>query len=97
MYQYTFVLKYDVIDFSIFFWFTNGLSLICVIAFQILIANDMAHELFAFTDDELVGVHLNDLVTLKAKASSTVTESYLEDTGEIVEVSGKVVCVHVCK
>ena len=59
--------------------------------FQILVANEMACELFGFSCDELIGIQLSDLITLKAKGHSTILETHLEETGEIVEVSGKVV------
>ena len=59
--------------------------------FQILIANEMAGELFGFTNNDLVGLQLNDLITLKQKGPMTIGESHLEDSGEIVEVCGKVV------
>jgi hypothetical protein len=51
----------------------------------------MASELFGFSQEELLGIELNDLVTLKSKSQETIAESHLEDTGEIIEVSGKVV------
>ena len=51
----------------------------------------MACELFGFSQEDLLGVELNDLVTLKSQSPSTVTESYLDDSGDILEVSGKVV------
>ena len=51
----------------------------------------MACELFGFNSDELIGLQLNDLVTLKKNEQSTLLESHLEATGEIVEVAGKVV------
>ncbi len=51
----------------------------------------MACELFGFSNDDLIGLQLNDLITLKAKSPTTITESHLEDSGEIVEVCGKVV------
>ena len=62
-----------------------------LLLFQILIANEMACELFGFANDDLIGLQLNDLITLKPKSPTTITESHLEDSGEIVEVCGKVV------
>ena len=60
---------------------------------QILIANEMASELFGFSQEELLGTELNDLVTLKSRSQDPMAESHLEDTGEIIEVSGKVVSI----
>ena len=51
----------------------------------------MAGELFGFTNNDLIGLQLNDLITLKQKAPVTIGETHLEDSGDIVEVSGKVV------
>ena len=51
----------------------------------------MACELFGFEQEELLGIQLSDLLTLKAKCSQTVSETHLEDTGQFVEVSGKLV------
>ena len=51
----------------------------------------MAGELFGFTNNDLIGLQLNDLITLKQKAAFTIGETHLEDSGDIVEVSGKVV------
>ena len=49
----------------------------------------MAGELFGFTNNDLIGLQLNDLITLKQKAPVTIGETHLEDSGDIVEVSGK--------
>ena len=54
-------------------------------------ANEVACELFGFGDDALVGVHLGDLLTLKADAAPPVADCHLAATGEIVEVTGRVV------
>lgn len=51
----------------------------------------MACELFGFSREELIGVQLSDLVTLKSKGPTTINETHLEDSGDIVQVSGKVV------
>ena len=51
----------------------------------------MACELFGFAQDELIGVQLNELVSLRPKTAETLAENHLQETGEIVEVSGKVV------
>lgn len=60
---------------------------------EILVANEMACELFAFSREELLGLQLSDLVTLKSKGSTTVTETHIGDGGELIEVSGKVVSI----
>ena len=51
----------------------------------------MACELFEFSQEELLGVQLSDLLTAKSKAPSPMSESHLGADGEIIEVSGKVV------
>ena len=51
----------------------------------------MACELFGFSQSELIGVNLSDLLTLKPKQPEAIMESHLEDTGEIVEIHGQVV------
>ena len=61
--------------------------------FQILTANEMACELFGFKDDELIGTQLHSLVSVKSKTPLTVGENYLEGTGEVLEVAGKVVSI----
>ena len=52
----------------------------------------MACELFAFSREELLGLELTYLVTLKSKGSTTVSETHLDSSGDLIEVSGKVVC-----
>ena len=51
----------------------------------------MACELFGYDDIEIIGKLLKDLVKLKPKDQTTITESHLEPTGEMVETAGKVV------
>ncbi|XP_052234562.1 uncharacterized protein LOC127847053 isoform X3 [Dreissena polymorpha] len=58
---------------------------------EILIANEMACELFAYEESELIGMKLKDLVRLKPRDQSTIMESHLEPTGDVVNICGKVV------
>ncbi|KAK3088561.1 hypothetical protein FSP39_020640 [Pinctada imbricata] len=59
---------------------------------EILVANEMACELFGFESDELIGKELKQLIRLKPKDQSTILESHLEEnTGEVINVSGRVV------
>ena len=51
----------------------------------------MACELFEFSQEELLGIQLSDLLTSKSKAPNPMSESHLGTDGEIIEVSGKVV------
>ena len=59
--------------------------------FQILVANEMACELFGYDETEMIGLLLKDLVKLKPKDQATILESHLELTGEVVDIAGKVV------
>lgn len=58
---------------------------------EILVANEMACELFGYDEAEMVGLLLKDLVKLKPKDQATILESHLELTGEVVDIAGKVV------
>ncbi|KAL4217724.1 hypothetical protein ACF0H5_022464 [Mactra antiquata] len=58
---------------------------------EILIANEMACELFGYEETELIGMMLKNLVKLKPREQGTIMESHLESTGEMVNLSGKVV------
>ncbi|XP_041361315.1 PAS domain-containing serine/threonine-protein kinase-like [Gigantopelta aegis] len=58
---------------------------------EILIANDMACELFGYDQSDLVGMKLKDLIHLKPRDQKTLAESHLEPTGEVVSLSGIVV------
>ena len=58
---------------------------------QILMANDMACELFAFDESELIGCQLTELMSTKSRGLQTTSELHLSDNGEIIQVSGKVV------
>ncbi|XP_013389166.1 PAS domain-containing serine/threonine-protein kinase isoform X1 [Lingula anatina] len=57
---------------------------------EILMANEMACELFAYNEDELIGARLTDLVRLKKKEQEALMETELEDDGKVVSVAGKV-------
>ncbi|XP_014680785.1 PREDICTED: PAS domain-containing serine/threonine-protein kinase-like isoform X2 [Priapulus caudatus] len=56
---------------------------------EILIANEMACELFGYYKDELIGMPLSDHFKCKQKHEALM-ENHLESTGEVVMVSGKV-------
>ena len=53
----------------------------------------MACELFGYDQSDLVGRALNDLIQLKPRDQKSLAESHLEPTGEVVSLSGIVVCV----
>ena len=60
--------------------------------FQILVANEMACELFGYESDDLIGRELKKLIKLKPKDQATILESHLEEnTGEVIDISGRVV------
>ena len=52
-------------------------------------ANEMACELFAKKD--LVGSRLDNFIKLKSNSVKSLAETYVATSGEIVQVSGKVV------
>lgn len=54
-------------------------------------ANEMACELFEYEESELIGMRLEEMIQLKHKDQRSVTETHLETSGDIVEISGKVV------
>ncbi|XP_071112685.1 PAS domain-containing serine/threonine-protein kinase-like isoform X1 [Haliotis cracherodii] len=58
---------------------------------EILVANEMACELFSYEQDELLGRRLRDLIHLKPRDQQTMVESHLELNGELIDISGKVV------
>ncbi|XP_062573594.1 uncharacterized protein LOC134235480 isoform X2 [Saccostrea cucullata] len=59
---------------------------------EILIANDMACELFGYETEELLGKKLKDLIKLKPKEQATIMECHFDETsGNIVSLAGKVV------
>ncbi|XP_046565459.1 PAS domain-containing serine/threonine-protein kinase-like [Haliotis rubra] len=60
---------------------------------EILVANEMACELFSYEQDELLGRRLRDLIHLKPRDQQTMVESHLELNGELIDISGKVVDV----
>ncbi|XP_070533468.1 PAS domain-containing serine/threonine-protein kinase-like isoform X2 [Ptychodera flava] len=58
---------------------------------KILVANDMACELFSYKAEELVGVKLSELLSIpNQKKQEALMETHLEPSGEVVVVSGKV-------
>ncbi|CAH1774481.1 unnamed protein product [Owenia fusiformis] len=57
---------------------------------EVLVSNEMACELFGYNTGELCGMKLSDLVHLKKRQTEAITESHLEPSGEVVELSGKV-------
>ncbi|XP_060589751.1 PAS domain-containing serine/threonine-protein kinase-like isoform X2 [Ruditapes philippinarum] len=58
---------------------------------EILVANEMACELFGYEETELIGMMLKDLVRLKPREQATIMESHLEPSGQVVNLTGKVV------
>ena len=58
-----------------------------------MVCNEMACELFSFTSAELVGCQLSDLLTLKSKEPTAITENLVDDSGEVIEIAGQVVCI----
>ncbi|XP_064652931.1 PAS domain-containing serine/threonine-protein kinase-like isoform X2 [Lineus longissimus] len=58
---------------------------------EVLVANDMACELFNYGRTELIGARLTQLLRLKNKDQAAMTETHLEEkTGIVLSVSGKV-------
>ncbi|XP_067938183.1 PAS domain-containing serine/threonine-protein kinase-like [Watersipora subatra] len=58
---------------------------------EILMANDMACELFGKADVELIGERLTELLNLKHKGQGSLGELDLDpETGEIVQISGRI-------
>jgi PAS domain S-box-containing protein len=64
-----------------------------ILLIQILVANEMACELFGYEETELIGMMLKDLVRLKPREQATIMESHLEPSGQVVNLTGKVVRV----
>ena len=61
---------------------------------QILVANEMACELFCYSTNELVGMKMSSLLSVNdRKQPEALCEQHLEDNGEVVMVSGKVVSI----
>ncbi|KAL3887875.1 hypothetical protein ACJMK2_000264 [Sinanodonta woodiana] len=58
---------------------------------EILVANEMACELFGYEEFELIGMELRKLIKLKPKKQATICETHLEPCGDLVEIAGKVV------
>ncbi|XP_071804345.1 PAS domain-containing serine/threonine-protein kinase-like isoform X2 [Asterias amurensis] len=58
---------------------------------KILVANEMACELFCYSTNELVGMKMSSLLSVNdRKQPEALCEQHLEDNGEVVIVSGKV-------
>ena len=62
------------------------------LTFQILICNDMACELFGYTDDDLIGKKLGQLLRIKKREQGALEELEIDpQTGDIVKISGRIV------
>ncbi|XP_022092767.1 uncharacterized protein LOC110980418 isoform X2 [Acanthaster planci] len=58
---------------------------------KILVANEMACELFCYSSKELVGMKMSSLLSVNdRKQPEALCEQHLESNGEVVMVSGKV-------
>ncbi|XP_077990691.1 PAS domain-containing serine/threonine-protein kinase-like [Glandiceps talaboti] len=58
---------------------------------KILVANDMACELFSYKAEQLVGLKLSSLLSVaNQKKQEAMMETHLEPTGEVVVLTGKV-------
>nr|XP_006812502.1 PREDICTED: PAS domain-containing serine/threonine-protein kinase-like [Saccoglossus kowalevskii] len=58
---------------------------------KILVANEMACELFGYKAEQLYGMKLSNLLSIpNQKKQEALMETYLEPSGEVVTVSGKV-------
>ncbi|XP_029650584.1 uncharacterized protein LOC115223969 isoform X1 [Octopus sinensis] len=58
---------------------------------QILTANEMACALFGYNRADMICRCLTDLVQLKRKDQQTIMESYLQPSGQVISIAGKVV------
>ncbi|XP_021379367.1 PAS domain-containing serine/threonine-protein kinase-like isoform X2 [Mizuhopecten yessoensis] len=59
---------------------------------EILVANEIACELFGYEREDFIGRQLKDMIKLKPKDQATIMETHLDEvTGEVVSLSGKVV------
>ncbi|XP_060066134.1 PAS domain-containing serine/threonine-protein kinase-like [Ylistrum balloti] len=59
---------------------------------EILVANEIACELFGYEREDFIGRQLKDMIKLKPKEQATIMETHLDEvTGEVVSLSGKVV------
>ena len=59
---------------------------------EILVANDVACDMFAYTHDELIGMKMSKMFTKNDEArQEALVEQHIEDSGAVVMVSGKVV------
>ena len=59
---------------------------------QILTANDVACELFGFTEQNLIGTLLTDVLRTASHQQAAAAETLLELTGDTVQLSALVVC-----
>ena len=60
---------------------------------EILVANDVACDMFVYTHDQLIGMKMSKMFTKSDEArQEALVEQHIEDTGAVVMVSGKVVC-----
>ena len=76
---------------DVYVMYSKILCFIFACGLQILVANDMACELFAFDENELIGCQLTDLLSIKSRGIQSTSELHLRDNGEVIEVAGKVV------
>ena len=59
---------------------------------EILVANDVACDMFAYTHDELIGMRMSKMFTKSDEAKpEAIVEQHIEENGTVVMVSGKVV------
>ncbi|XP_046864972.1 PAS domain-containing serine/threonine-protein kinase-like isoform X2 [Xenia sp. Carnegie-2017] len=58
---------------------------------EILVANDVACEMFAYSHDDLIGMKMSKMFTKSDEArQEALVEQHIEDSGAVVMVSGKV-------
>ncbi|XP_050395155.1 PAS domain-containing serine/threonine-protein kinase [Patella vulgata] len=57
---------------------------------EILVANEMACDLFGYDKSQLIGRNLKDMIQLKSLDQMFLSESHLQLNGDIVDISGKV-------
>jgi len=60
---------------------------------QILTANDVACELFGFTERSIVGVLLTDILKTTSRQHAAAAETLLELSGDMLQLSAIVVCI----
>ena len=74
-------------------WQCEESDMMHVIVVQILTANDVACELFGFTERSLVGSLLTDVLKTTLCQQAMAAETLLELTGDTLQLSAIVVCV----